>query len=251
MKPMRQCGKGILIWNNMKKIQTKKSNPKKLKYGLAASLVCADMLDLRGEIAKLEKGAIEYIHFDVMDNQFVPRFGLHPEMLKAIKKITSIPVDVHLMVDNPENAIPIFIDAGADIIVVQAESTPHLHRLIKQIKNAGVKAGVALNPATSLEVLDYVMDDLDLVMLMAINPGIVGHKLIPNMMDKISRLKRKLVKHPHIIIEIDGGVTPDSAGEMVRRGASLLVCGTSSIFKPEGDVDAKAHELRKIIAKKK
>ncbi len=228
-----------------KNIKTKKNNT----YGLAASLVCADMLNIRGEIEKLERGGVEYIHFDVMDNQFVPRFGLHPEILQSIKKITKIPVDVHLMVDDPENAIKVFADAGADIIVVHEESTAQLHRLIKLIKATGKKAGVALNPATSLSTLDYILNDIDLVMLMAINPGILGHKLIPEMMDKISALKLKLRNYPNMIIEIDGGVTPESAKEMVKRGANLLVCGTSTIFKPEGDVDVKIKELKKILDK--
>jgi ribulose-phosphate 3-epimerase len=228
------------------KKDTKKARPAR-KYGLAASLVCADMLDLRGVIAKLEKGGADYIHFDVMDNQFVPRFGLHPEMLQALKKITKIPVDVHLMVNDPDKAIEAFAKAGADIIVVHAEATPHLHRVIKLIKNLGVKAGVALNPATSLDALDYVLQDIDMVMLMAINPGIVGHKLIPEMLDKISALKKKLAKYPKMLIEIDGGVTLESAPEMVKRGANLLVCGTGTIFKPAGDVDMKLKELRKVI----
>ncbi len=230
----------------MKTINKKKSQK---NYKLSASLVCADMIDIKGEIEKLEKGGIDYIHFDVMDNQFVPRFGLHPEILQAIKKITNIPIDVHLMVNNPENSIRIFADAGADIIVVHEESTPQLHRIIKLIKATGKKAGVALNPATSLSTLDYVLNDIDLVMLMAINPGILGHKLIPEMMDKITELKRKLKNYPNMLIEIDGGVTPDTAPEMIKRGANMLVCGTSTIFKPEGDVDTKIIELKKILDK--
>ena len=221
------------------------------KYALAASLVCADMLNLKGEIEKLERAQVEYIHFDVMDNQFVPRYGLHPEMLSAIKKITTIPVDVHLMVENPERAIDVFAKAGADYLVVHPESTPHLHRAIKLIQAAGVKAGVALNPATPLSALDHILEDIDLVMLMAINPGIVGHKLIPEMLAKISALKKKLHKYPHMLIEIDGGVTPDSAPEMVKRGANMLVCGTSSIFKPEGDVEKRVKILRQLIEKKR
>jgi ribulose-phosphate 3-epimerase len=216
---------------------------------LSASLVCADMMNIQGEILKLEKGGIDYIHFDVMDNQFVPRFGLHPEILQSIKKNTKIPVDVHLMVNNPENAIPAFIQAGADIIVFHIESTPHAHRLIRQIRNAGIKAGIAINPATNLSVLDYLLEDIDMVMLMAINPGILGHKLIPEMMQKISDLKTKLKNHKNIIIAIDGGVSFDSAQEMVKRGASFLVCGTSTIFKPEGDVDVKIVELNKLLTK--
>jgi ribulose-phosphate 3-epimerase len=226
--------------------KTIKNNKKLL---LSASLVCADMMNIKGELLKLEKGGIDYIHFDVMDNQFVPRFGLHPEILQSIKKNTQIPVDVHLMVNNPENAIPAFIQAGADIIVFHIESTPHAHRLIRQIKSAGIRAGIAINPATNLDVLDYLLEDIDMVMLMAINPGILGHKLIPEMMKKISDLNEKLKHHKNIMIAIDGGVSFDSAQEMVKRGASFLVCGTSTIFKPEGDVDVKIVELNKLLTK--
>lgn len=221
----------------------------KNNYALSASLVCANMSDLRGEIQKLEKGGIDYIHFDVMDNQFVPRFGLFPEMLQEIKKITHIPVDVHLMVNNPELAIEAFAKAGADYIVIHVEATSHVHHVLKSIKKLGVKAGVALNPGTSLSTLDYILNDIDMVVLMAINPGILGHKLIPEMINKISELKAKLKKYPNILIEIDGGVTFESAPEMVKRGAHMLVCGTSTIFKPEGDVDIKIKELKKLLNK--
>lgn len=219
-------------------------------YKLAASLVCSNMLDLEAEIRSLEEGGIDYIHFDVMDGNFVPRLGLHPEMLKAIKSITDIPVDVHLMIDNPDFFIPDFIKAGGDIIVVHAETTKHLHYTIKMIRDMGARAGVALNPGTPLNVLDYVLDDIELVMLMAINPGIVGHKLIPRALDKISELKEKLVNHPNIIIEVDGGVNPESAPEMIKRGANLLVCGTSMIFKPDIAVGEKLKEVRRGIDQK-
>lgn len=219
-------------------------------YKLAASLVCSNMLDLESEIRSLEEGAIDYIHFDVMDGNFVPRLGLHPEMLKAIKSITKIPVDVHLMIDNPDFFIPDFVKAGGDIIVVHAETTKHLHHTIKMIRDMGARAGVALNPGTSLHVLDYILDDIDLVMLMAINPGIVGHKLIPRALDKISELKEKLVNYPNIIIEVDGGVNPESAPEMIKRGANLLVCGTSMIFKPDIEVGKKLKEVRKELDQK-
>ncbi|MGB2580838.1 MAG: ribulose-phosphate 3-epimerase [Minisyncoccia bacterium] len=219
-------------------------------YKLAASLVCSNMLNLESEIRSLEEGGIDYIHFDVMDGSFVPRLGLHPEILKAIKSITKIPVDVHLMVDNPDFFIPDFVKAGGDIIVVHAETTRHLHYTIKMIRDMGARAGVALNPGTSLNVLDYILDDIDLVMLLAINPGIVGHKLIPRALDKISELKEKLVNYPNIIIEVDGGVNPESAPEMIKRGANLLVCGTSMIFKPDMAVGDKLKEVRKELDQK-
>lgn len=208
------------------------------------------MLDLESEIRSLEEGGIDYIHFDVMDGNFVPRFGLHPEMLKAIKSITKIPVDVHLMIDNPDFFIREFVEAGGDIIVVHAETTRHLHHTIKMIRDMGARAGVALNPGTPLNVLDYILDDIDLVMLMAINPGIVGHKLIPRALDKISELKQKLADYPNIIIEVDGGVNPESAPEMIKHGADLLVCGTSMIFKPDIEVGEKLKEVRRSLDQK-
>ena len=219
-------------------------------YKLAASLICSNILELGAEIRSLEKGGIDYLHIDVMDGDFVPRLGLHPEMVKAVRSITNIPIDVHLMINNPDFFIPDFVKAGGDIITVPAESTKHLHRAIKLIRDAGARAGVALNPGTSLSVLDYVLDDIDLVMLMAINPGIVGHKLIPQTLHKISELRKKLVDHPNIIIEIDGGVNPESAPEMIKHGADLLVCGTSMIFKPDVAVVQKLKEVRLDIEQK-
>jgi len=213
-------------------------------YSLAASIVCADMLRLGEEIDRLNKAAIDYIHFDVMDGVFVPRYGLHPEILTAIRSRTMIPLEVHMMVQNAEAYIDTFAIAGATHFTVHAETTSHLHRVIKKIGMAGMTAGVALNPATSLDTLEYVLDDIGLVMLMAINPGIVGHRLIPQMMDKIRELKNRLSDHENILIGVDGGVTPESAPEMLAAGANLLVCGTSTIFKPDAPVDRKIQELR-------
>lgn len=220
----------------------------KNNYKIAASIVCGNMLSLKDDITALEKAEVEYIHFDVMDGIFVPRYGLHPESLQAITSITKIPVDVHLMVQNPDPYISIFAESGADIIAVHAESCTHLHRTIQLIKEAGVKAGVALNPATPLSVLDYVLDDLDLVMLMAINPGILGHKLIPGMMQKIKDLQEKVGSREDLLIEIDGGVTFESAPEMLKLGANMFVCGTSTIFKPDVALDKKVKEFREVLA---
>lgn len=215
-------------------------------YQLTASLICGSPTSLGDDIRALEKGGIDSIHFDAMDGLFVPRFGLYPELLKSVKEITSLPVDVHLMIENPERSVKSFIDAGADIIVVHAESTKHLHYVLRSIKELGCKAGVALNPATPLSVLDYVLGDIEMVMLMVINPGIVGHKLIPSMMQKIADLRKKIVDYPNIKIEIDGGVSPESAAEMVKAGADMLVCGTSSIFK-KGDLSQNVRDFRSHV----
>lgn len=215
-------------------------------YRIAPSLICADMLHLDQEVQRLSKAKVELIHFDVMDGVFVPRYGLHPEILTVVRTITDIPVDVHMMAVNPEKYIPIFAQAGADYFVVHAEACPHLHHSLGLIRAAGMKPGVALNPATPLSVLDWIVDNLSLVCLMAINPGIVGHKLIPAMMAKISDL-HQMIGDRDIIIEIDGGVTPESAPEMIARGATALVCGTSSVFKPDTPVDQKIVEFRHLL----
>ena len=236
---MKLCGHGILILNNMGTSATR-------SYTLTASLICANMLELGEEIKRLEKGGIESLHFDVMDALFVPRYGLHPEMLAEIRSITSLPIHVHAMVEDIEPYIETFVKAGATTIMPHVESHRHLHRALKKIRDAGANAGAALNLATPLNVLDYVLDDIQVVMLMAINPGIVGHKLIPRVLDKISDLKKKFAGRA-IEIEIDGGVTPESAPEMVRRGATRLVCGSSTIFKQGENVAERIKDLQETI----
>ncbi len=212
---------------------------------LAASLICADMLDLGTEVERLERGQADHIHLDVMDGVFVPRYGLPPEVLSAVRKRTSIPVDVHLMVADPEPYIDTFVRAGADIVTFHIESTMHASRVIGRIRQAGARAGVALNPATSPNVLEWIAEDLALVLVMAINPGIVGHRLIPGMIAKITQV-RDLVNgvNPTCIVEVDGGVTFESAPRMVAAGADMLVCGNSTIFRPDRPVDKALRDLR-------
>lgn len=213
-------------------------------FKLSASLICADILHLEQEIELINKSGCEYIHCDIMDGIFVPRFGLFPEILTHIKKLTKLPLDVHLMTVNPEQYLSVFYEAGADIINVHVEACTHLHRTISQIKKLGIQAGVTLNPATSLTGLDYILDDVDIIQLMAINPGIVGHKLINSMINKISDLKQKIHScGKDILIEIDGGVSPESAALMLQNGADILVCGSSTIFKPDIPIDVKTQEF--------
>lgn len=217
-------------------------------YKLSASLICANPLLIKDEVQNLVSGGIDYIHFDVMDGNFVPRFGLYPELLKAVRAITDLPIDVHMMSEEPIRYISDFAQAGATIISVHVEACKHIHRTLKVISENGVKSGIVLNHGTPLNVLDYIIDDIDVVMLMAINPGIVGHKLIPGAMKKIADLKEKINKSKRdILIEIDGGVTLESAANMINAGADLLVCGSSTIFKPNESLDEKIKEVRKII----
>lgn len=207
------------------------------KAFIAASLICSNPLNLQEDINELVKGNSDYIHFDVMDGQFVPRYGLYPEILSNLKKTTNIPVDVHMMVQNPEDFIDDFKNAGADFYNFHIEATSHAHRLVKKIEKANMKPGVALNPATSISTLDYLIEDIKMVVLMAINPGIVGHKLIPNMINKISELREYADKRGNkdLLIQIDGGVTFETGYKMVEAGADVLVCGTGTIYRPLED----------------
>lgn len=208
-----------------------------VSFNISASIVCGNMLKIGEEIKSLERAGVEYIHFDVMDGLFVPRYGLLPEMLEAITKITNIPVDVHMMVTNPEQYIEVFAKAGAKIFFVHSENNVHLHRTLKKIKEFGMEPGVVLNFATPIEVIDYIKDDINYIMLMGINPGIVGHKTIPGIYDKIKDVKEK-IKNKKIKIMIDGGVTPETSSKMIKQGADILVCGASTIFRPhEGSLE--------------
>jgi ribulose-phosphate 3-epimerase len=218
---------------------------KKKSYKLSASLICADILRLGEEIESIVAGGCDYIHIDVMDGVFVPRFGMYPEIVSAVRSKTDVPIDVHFMVTDAEKYIDPFVRSGASLITVHPEACTHLHRTLHVIKDAGAQAGVSLNFSTPLSVLDYVMDDIDLVLLMAINPGIVGHKLIPKAFDKITDLQQKIsAARKNILIEIDGGVTFESAPRMLDAGADMLVCGSSTIFKPPIAVSTKITELR-------
>jgi ribulose-phosphate 3-epimerase len=204
---------------------------------IAASLICSNPLDLNADINELITGKSDYIHFDVMDGQFVPRYGLYPEILISLKKKCDIPVDVHMMVENPEDFIEDFKNAGAEYYNFHIESTYHAHRIIKKIEKFGMKPGVALNPATSITTLDYIITDIKMVVLMAINPGIVGHKLIPNMIEKIRDLRKFANENGNkeLLIQIDGGVTFESGKSMIDAGADILVCGTGTIYRPHED----------------
>ena len=220
------------------------------KNKIAASLICADPLNLRSEINELISANVDLIHFDVMDGHFVPRYGLYPEILKEIKKVKNCPqVDVHMMVSNPETYIELYANAGADYFNFHIESSNHAHRIIKKIISAGMKPGIALNPDTPLNVLEWIIQDINMVVLMTINPGIVGHKFIPEMLKKISQL-RELANHknPSLIIELDGGVTPETIPSMIKAGADALVCGNGTIFRPhEDNIINKTKYIRSII----
>jgi len=213
---------------------------------IAPSLLSADFANLKEEIKKVEKGGADYLHLDVMDGMFVPNITFGAPVIKKLRKITELPFDVHLMIEKPERFIKDFVDAGANTITVHQEATTHLHRTIQEIKSYGVKAGVSLNPATSLETLEYILEDLDLILIMTVNPGFGGQSFIKSMETKIKSL-RKIIdeRNLDIILQVDGGVKLSNAVEIHNYGVDLLVAG-SDIFGAE-DVEKRTREFKDLI----
>ena len=198
---------------------------------VAPSILSADFARLGEEIKAVEAAGADLIHVDVMDGHFVPNITIGPLVVEACRKVTKLPLDVHLMIENPELYIADFAQAGADYITIHAEATYHLHRLIQNIReHKGVKAAVSLNPATPLDALDYVLPDLDMVLIMSVNPGFGGQAFIPSQIDKIRALRKRVDDRKlNLEIEVDGGVKPGNAAEIAAAGADILVAG-SAVF---------------------
>ena len=200
---------------------------------IAPSILSADFTRLEQEIKEVEKAGADYIHIDVMDGHFVPNITVGPMIVKAVRRITSLPLDVHLMISDPDSFIDEFAKAGASILTVHAETANHLHRTIQHIRDLGVKPSVSLNPASCLEVMDYILGDLDMVLLMTVNPGFEGQEFIREVVPKIERLKKIIDKRGlQVEIEVDGGIGPDNINEVSSAGASVFVAG-SAIFYSE------------------
>lgn len=198
---------------------------------LAPSILSADFSRLGDEIKAVEEAGADYIHIDVMDGHFVPNITIGPLVVEAIKNVTKLPLDVHLMISNPDKYIKDFIKAGSNILSVHAETCPHLQRTINHIRELGIKPAVVLNPSTSLSTLEYILEEVDMVLLMTVNPGFGGQKFISSMIPKIKKL-RKLIdeKHLPVELEVDGGINLDNISKVVKAGADVIVAG-SAVFK--------------------
>jgi ribulose-phosphate 3-epimerase len=200
---------------------------------IAPSILSANFAKLGEEVVAVERAGADYIHVDVMDGHFVPNITIGPLIVEAIRPVTKLPLDVHLMIDNPDQYIEAFAKAGADYITVHVEACRHLHRTIHHIKSFGIKAGVVLNPATPVNTLQHILKDIDMVLLMSVNPGFGGQKFIPEVLPKIKKVKEMADSiGKEIEIEIDGGVNPETAKLCVEAGANVLVAG-SAIYDQE------------------
>lgn len=194
---------------------------------IAPSILAADFANLQGEVEMLNGSEADWIHVDIMDGVFVPNISFGLPVTKAIHQHAKKPLDVHLMIVNPEQYLQAFVDAGAAVLTVHLEACTHLHRTVQAIKNLGSKTGVAINPHTSVELLSEVISDIDLVCIMSVNPGFGGQKFITNSLSKVSKLKNLILSRgAHALIEVDGGVSSENAGSLVEAGADILVAGS-------------------------
>ena len=197
---------------------------------IAPSILSADFARLGAEIQAIEAGGADYVHIDVMDGHFVPNITIGPLVVEAARRVTNLPLDVHLMIENPDRFIPDFARAGADLITVHIETVPHLHRTVQLIKSLGKKAGVSLNPATPVSSLEVILDDLDLVLIMSVNPGFGGQSFISSSLAKIEALRSEIDRRGlQVEIEVDGGVKTDNIAAIAAAGASVFVAG-SAVF---------------------
>ena len=214
---------------------------------LAPSILSADFARLGEAVAEVTEAGADYIHVDVMDGRFVPSITFGANVVKAMRRWTSLPLDVHLMIVKPERHIQPFVEAGADMLTVHAEACTHLHRVVQQIKESGIKAGVAINPGTSVSAVEEVLGDLDLVLVMSVNPGLPGQEFIPASLDKLHRMRRRMdVVGAEAELGVDGGISEATASSAVEAGARFLVAG-SAVFNERESVRQAMDRLRSSL----
>lgn len=215
---------------------------------ISPSIMCAPFFELSKCIEEFENNGIELIHIDIMDGDFVPNYTLGTDFIKALKSKTKIPLDIHLMINNPESKLDWFDFGEDDYVSVHYESSPHLHRAVSAIKAKGAKAMVAINPATPINVLESILDDIDGVLVMTVNPGFAGQKLVASTLKKIKALREYLDEcgYEHIEIEVDGNVSFENAKLMSEAGANIFVAGTSSVFSKNASVSENIVKLREM-----
>lgn len=198
-----------------------------MSVGIAPSLLSADFANLERDILAVERGGADLLHLDVMDGHFVPNITIGPAIVRAVKRVASVPLDVHLMIEHPERYLDAFVDAGAAMLSVHIETSPHLHRTISAIKDRGVRAGVALNPSTPVACLEDIAADVDFVLVMSVNPGFGGQQFIPRSVAKVRAVRALLDASNNTVatVEVDGGIDQQTIGQVVAAGADVLVAG--------------------------
>ena len=217
----------------------------------SASVMCADLLHLGDDLKALEAAGCEELHFDIMDGLFVPNITLGFDIIKAAKRGCRLPCSAHLMITHPEKYIERFVEAGADTVIIHVETCIHAQRALTQIRNAGASPGIALNPATPLSKIDYLLEYVDRVLLMTVDPGYAGQTMIPGAFDRVRVLKKVLDhREANVKIEVDGNITVHNAALLSKAGAGIFVLGTASVFKG-GDLAAALDEFRKAVARER
>lgn len=216
---------------------------------IAASVACANFAHLEADLKQLEAGGVDYLHVDFMDGRFVPNFGLDLGLMATMRQITGTPMDCHLMVEEPERYIDRVAAAGAEYITIHFEATAHVQRALQQIRNAGARPGIALNPATPVHCLDYILDDVEMVTVMTVNPGFAGQSLVPSMLQKIRDVRGLLDRsgHEDVDLEVDGNVSFTHIPAMVEAGATVLVGGTSSLFSKDHTIPHALQAVRNLL----
>lgn len=216
---------------------------------IEASVACADFKNLEKDIKELEHNEIDFLHIDIMDGTFVPNFALNFSIMKTLQDITNIPMECHLMVENPERYIDVAAKSGATYLSIHAESTRHIQRTLTQIRDLGVKPGIAFNPATPIDVLEYILNDIEMVVVMTVNPGFAGQALVPATLKKIKDVREYVESRGfgHIEIQVDGNVSMDNIPKMIDAGATMLVGGTSSVFRKGHSITDSINAIKELI----